>query len=130
MNANRKYTSASLSRRAFLEGTSALSAAALWLHRKRIRWAQGGSSDTDSKFRTLDDIKKAGTVNIGSSATRLPFGYVDANGNYAGYDIVFAARHAARNMSVQDQLRTASGLEPRALSCSPIRRNIILANLR
>ena len=83
-------TSASLSRRAFL-GASALSAAALLAacKKKDSDGAQGGSSDTDSKFRTLDDIKKAGTVNIGVFSDKAPFGYVDANGNYAGYDIVF-----------------------------------------
>jgi len=88
-------TSASLSRRAFL-GASALSAAAL----KDPEGAQGGSSDTDSKFRTLDDIKKAGTVNIGVFSDKAPFGYVDANGNYAGYDIVFAER-LAKDMGVK-----------------------------
>ena len=94
-------TSASLSRRAFL-GTSALSAAALLAacKKKDSDGAQGGSSDTDSKFRTLDDIKKAGTVNIGVFSDKAPFGYVDANGNYAGYDIVFAER-LAKDMGVK-----------------------------
>ena len=94
-------TSASLSRRAFL-GASALSAAALLAacKKKDPEGAQGGSSDTDSKFRTLDDIKKAGTVNIGVFSDKAPFGYVDANGNYAGYDIVFAER-LAKDMGVK-----------------------------
>ncbi len=94
-------TSASLSRRAFL-GASALSAAALLAacKKKDSDGAQGGSSDTDSKFRTLDDIKKAGTVNIGVFSDKAPFGYVDANGNYAGYDIVFAER-LAKDMGVK-----------------------------
>jgi len=50
-------TSASFSRRAFL-GASALSAAALLAacKKKDSDGAQGGSSDTDSKFRTLDDM--------------------------------------------------------------------------
>ena len=94
-------TSTSLSRRAFL-GASALSAAALLAacKKKDSDGAQGGSSDTDSKFRTLDDIKKAGTVNIGVFSDKAPFGYVDANGNYAGYDIVFAER-LAKDMGVK-----------------------------
>ena len=94
-------TSTSLSRRAFL-GASALSAAALLVacKKKDSDGAQGGSSDTDSKFRTLDDIKKAGTVNIGVFSDKAPFGYVDANGNYAGYDIVFAER-LAKDMGVK-----------------------------
>ncbi len=57
-------------------------------------------SDTDSKFRTLDDIKKAGTVNIGVFSDKAPFGYVDGSGNYAGYDIVFAER-LAKDMGVK-----------------------------
>ncbi len=94
-------TSASLSRRAFL-GAGALSAAALLAacKKKDSDGAQGGSSDTDSKFRTLDDIKKTGTVNIGVFSDKAPFGYVDANGNYAGYDIVFAER-LAKDMGVK-----------------------------
>ena len=94
-------TSASLSRRAFL-GASALSAAALLAacKKKDSDGAQGGSSDTDSKFRTLDDIKKAGTVNIGVFSDKAPFGYVDGSGNYAGYDIVFAER-LAKDMGVK-----------------------------
>ena len=94
-------TSASLSRRAFL-GASALSAAALLAacKKKDPEGAQGGSSDTDSKFRTLDDIKKAGTVNIGVFSDKAPFGYVDGSGNYAGYDIVFAER-LAKDMGVK-----------------------------
>ena len=94
-------TSASLSRRAFL-GAGALSAAALLAacKKKDADGAQGGSSDTDSKFRTLDDIKKAGTVNIGVFSDKAPFGYVDANGKYAGYDIVFAER-LAKDMGVK-----------------------------
>ena len=94
-------TSASFSRRAFL-GASALSTAAFLAacKKKDSDGAQGGSSDTDSKFRTLDDIKKAGTVNIGVFSDKAPFGYVDANGNYAGYDIVFAER-LAKDMGVK-----------------------------
>lgn len=93
--------SASLSRRAFL-GASVLSAATLLAacKKKDSDGAQGGSSDIDSKFRTLDDIKKAGTVNIGVFSDKAPFGYVDANGNYAGYDIVFAER-LAKDMGVK-----------------------------
>ena len=43
-------------------------------------------------YRTLDEIKSSGTVNIGVFSDKNPFGYVDENGNYAGYDVYFAER--------------------------------------
>ncbi len=43
-------------------------------------------------YRTLDEIKADGTVNIGVFSDKNPFGYVDENGNYQGYDVYFAER--------------------------------------
>lgn len=43
-------------------------------------------------FRTLDEIKESGTINIGVFSDKNPFGYVDENGEYQGYDIYFANR--------------------------------------
>ena len=43
-------------------------------------------------YRTLDEIKESGTVKIGVFSDKAPFGYVDENGNYAGYDVYFAER--------------------------------------
>ena len=45
-------------------------------------------------FRTLDEIKADGTVNIGVFSDKNPFGYVDENGEYQGYDVYFANRLA------------------------------------
>ena len=45
-------------------------------------------------FRTLDDIKADGTINIGVFSDKAPFGYVDENGEYQGYDVYFANRLA------------------------------------
>ena len=45
-------------------------------------------------FRTLDEIKADGTVNIGVFSDKNPFGYVDENGEYQGYDVYFARRLA------------------------------------
>ena len=45
-------------------------------------------------YRTLDEIKKDGTINIGVFSDKNPFGYVDENGNYQGYDVYFANRLA------------------------------------
>lgn len=41
-------------------------------------------------YRTLDQIKESGTINIGVFSDKNPFGYVDENGQYQGYDIYFA----------------------------------------
>ena len=56
------------------------------------------SSDTDNSesssqgFRTLDQIKESGVINIGVFSDKSPFGYVDENGDYAGYDVYLAER--------------------------------------
>lgn len=47
---------------------------------------------TEVIYRTLDEIKESGTVNIGVFSDKNPFGYVDENGEYQGYDVYFAQR--------------------------------------
>ena len=95
-----------LTRRAFLLGLGAVSAAAALT-------ACGGSSsstaassasaagsaaassaaaDANTVYRTLDAIKADGTINIGVFSDKNPFGYVDENGEYQGYDVYFANR--------------------------------------
>ena len=56
--------------------------------------ADGGSAGKDANaiYRTLDEIKESGTVNIGVFSDKNPFGYVDENGDYQGYDVYFAER--------------------------------------
>lgn len=59
--------------------------------------ACSSSSDESSSnevYRTLDEIKEAGTINIGVFSDKNPFGYVDENGEYQGYDVYFANRLA------------------------------------
>lgn len=46
----------------------------------------------DAVYRTLDEIKESGTINIGVFSDKNPFGYVDENGEYQGYDVYFANR--------------------------------------
>jgi len=46
----------------------------------------------EESFRTLDEIKESGTVNIGVFSDKSPFGYVDENGEYQGYDVYLAER--------------------------------------
>lgn len=55
----------------------------------------GDNSGNNGAFRTLDDIKKSGTVKIGVFSDKNPFGYVDNAGKYQGYDVYFAERIAA-----------------------------------
>ena len=45
-------------------------------------------------FRTLDEIKDSGKIVIGVFSDKAPFGYVDENGAYQGYDVYFAERIA------------------------------------
>ena len=47
---------------------------------------------SDVVYRTLDKIKEDGTINIGVFSDKNPFGYVDENGEYQGYDVYFANR--------------------------------------
>lgn len=51
-----------------------------------------GSVFADGTFRTLDEIKESGTINIGVFSDKSPFGYVDENGDYQGYDVYLAER--------------------------------------
>ena len=51
------------------------------------------NSSTDAQiFRTLDEIKSSGSINIGVFSDKNPFGYIDENGKYQGYDVYFAER--------------------------------------
>ncbi len=44
--------------------------------------------------RSLNEIKTSGKIIIGVFSDKAPFGYVDANGAYQGYDVYFANRIA------------------------------------
>lgn len=50
------------------------------------------SGASDAGYRTVDEIKESGTINIGVFSDKSPFGYVDENGDYQGYDVYFAER--------------------------------------
>ncbi len=60
----------------------------------------GGSEGTaqsetkENSFRTVQEIKDSGTVKIGVFSDKAPFGYVDANGDYQGYDVYFGNKIA------------------------------------
>jgi len=50
-------------------------------------------------FRTLDEIKESGKIVIGLFSDKKPFGYIDENGEYQGYD-VYLARRLAEDLGV------------------------------
>lgn len=51
-------------------------------------------------YRTLDEIKESGKITIGVFSDKNPFGYVDENGDYQGYDVYFAER-LAKDLGVE-----------------------------
>lgn len=54
--------------------------------------AEESTQEDSVVYRTLDQIKESGTINIGVFSDKNPFGYVDENGEYQGYDVYFANR--------------------------------------
>ncbi|MBQ3270256.1 MAG: cysteine ABC transporter substrate-binding protein [Clostridia bacterium] len=57
----------------------------------------------DAQARTLDEIKESGKLVIGVFSDKKPFGYVDENGDYQGYDVYFA-RRLAKDLDVALEL--------------------------
>ena len=53
---------------------------------------EAAENSSDVIYRTIDEIKEDGTINIGVFSDKNPFGYVDENGEYQGYDVYFANR--------------------------------------
>ena len=58
------------------------------------------SAGAAASFRTLDEIKQSGKIIIGVFSDKAPFGYVDENGEYQGYDVYFAQR-IAKDLGVE-----------------------------
>ncbi len=56
--------------------------------------AETEKEESKGIYRTLDEIKESGKITIGVFSDKNPFGYVDENGEYQGYDIYFAKRLA------------------------------------
>ena len=52
------------------------------------------TSCNQAKFRSVEEIKKSGTVKIAVFSDKKPFGYVDEYGKYQGYDVFFGERIA------------------------------------
>lgn len=49
-------------------------------------------SNSQSQARTVEEIKESGKIVIGVFSDKKPFGYVDSNGDYQGYDVYFGNR--------------------------------------
>ena len=47
------------------------------------------NQNSNAKARTLQEIKDSGKITIGVFTDKKPFGYVDSNGDYQGYDVYF-----------------------------------------
>lgn len=56
--------------------------------------APEGEADAanDAGYRTVEEIQASGKINIGVFSDKSPFGYVDENGEYQGYDVYLANR--------------------------------------
>ena len=50
------------------------------------------NAESGKVYRTLEEIKESGTINIGVFSDKYPFGYVDEEGEYQGYDVYFARK--------------------------------------
>lgn len=72
--------------------TFALAACASTTSETASASSEGNASNNGAVYRTLDEIKESGTINIGVFSDKNPFGYVDENGEYQGYDVYFANR--------------------------------------
>ncbi|MBQ8836917.1 MAG: cysteine ABC transporter substrate-binding protein [Clostridia bacterium] len=86
----------------------------------------GGNDGSAATFRTLDEIKESGKVVIGVFSDKAPFGYVDENGDYQGYDVYFAER-IAKDLGVEvEYVSTAPASRVEYVATGKV--DIILAN--
>ena len=96
----------------FKKIASVFAAAAMALSLAACSNSNGSSSATDStddssaasgSYRTVDQIKESGEITIGVFSDKNPFGYVDNDGKFQGYDVYFADR-IAKDLGVELKL--------------------------
>ena len=88
--------------------------------------ASGSAAGSGAVYRTLDDIKASGKLVIGVFSDKNPFGYVDENGEYAGYDVELANR-LAKELGVEvEYVSTEAASRVEFLQTGKV--DIILAN--
>ena len=63
----------------------------------------GDSSAASGSYSTVDQIKESGEITIGVFSDKNPFGYVDNDGKFQGYDVYFADR-IAKDLGVELKL--------------------------
>ena len=96
----------------FTKIASVLAAAAMALSLAACSNSNGSSAASDStddssaasgSYRTVDQIKESGEITIGVFSDKNPFGYVDNDGKFQGYDVYFADR-IAKDLGVELKL--------------------------
>ena len=96
----------------FKKIASVFAAAAMALSLAACSNSNGSSSASDStddssaasgSYRTVDQIKESGEITIGVFSDKNPFGYVDNDGKFQGYDVYFAER-IAKDLGVELKL--------------------------
>ena len=96
----------------FKKIASVFAAAAMALSLAACSNSNGSSSASDStgdspadsgSNRTVDQIKESGEITIGVFSDKNPFGYVDNDGKFQGYDVYFADR-IAKDLGVELKL--------------------------
>ena len=89
--------------------------------------AENESAENESAgYRTLEEIQASGKVTIGVFSDKSPFGYVDENGEYQGYDVYFGNR-IAQDLGVElEYVSTEAASRIEYLQTGKV--DIILAN--
>lgn len=96
----------------FKKIASVFAAAAMSLSLAACSNSNGSSAASDStddssaasgSYRTVDQIKESGEITIGVFSDKNPFGYVDNDGKFQGYDVYFAER-IAKDLGVELKL--------------------------
>lgn len=76
----------------FTKLTAGLAAAALALTACGSSGEDSSSNSTSASGRSVEEIQEAGSIRIGVFSDKAPFGSVDSNGDYVGYDIEYGER--------------------------------------
>lgn len=84
------------------------------------------SAEGNKVYRTLDEIKESGKIKVGVFSDKNPFGYVDENGEYQGYDIWLGNR-LAKDLGVDvEYVSTEAANRAKFLETGKV--DLILAN--
>jgi len=110
----------------FAAAAMALSLAACSSSNDGSSAADSGNSAAAGSFRTVDEIKNSGKITIGVFSDKNPFGYVDNNGEFQGYDVYFAKR-IAEDLGVELELTPVEAAS-RVEFLETAKVDIILAN--